>query len=318
VITIERNSVVSCEIHDSGEYGIYAGSERLVIMGNSVKDVQGEHVVRVWQAWHSLIAHNQLSGASLNGELGDHALKLHGPGIGDGNCLGEPLPDTYNLARRTDYVVVSDNVFGTSGPWPVMIAPTNPGQDEELSNIVFERNLLSAAFGTHVRTINISLQIAAHHVTVRNNVIDATGASTDWTGVVIRRYGVEPPPDVIRVYNNTIYRGDNSTPGQRLGIRVDNTVLGIRLANNLLVLPAPSTPPVLIQDSTGHALQQANLLLSNAGLVDPENAAPLARNFGPLGGSPALGGGVPVPVYDFYNGTIRPAGQWDIGACAGP
>jgi hypothetical protein len=45
VITIERNSVVSCEIHDSGEYGIYAGSERLVIMGNSVKDVQGDHVV---------------------------------------------------------------------------------------------------------------------------------------------------------------------------------------------------------------------------------------------------------------------------------
>lgn len=318
VITIERNSVVSCDVYGLGNYGLYVGSERLVVLGNKVRDIQGEHVLRVWQAWHSLIAHNQLSGASLNGILGDHALKLHGPGIGPDNCLGEPLPNTPNLARRTDYVVVSDNVFGTSGPWPVMIAPTNPLQNEELSHIVFERNLLSAGFGTHVTTINFSLQIAAHHVTVRNNVIDATGASSDWTGVVIRRYGVEPPPDVIRVCNNTIYRSDNGTPGQRIGIRVDSSVRGIRLANNLLVLPAPSTPPVLIQNGTGHALQQSNLLITTAGLVDPDNADPLARDFAPLGGSPALGGGVPVPVFDFFDGTARPAGVWDSGACAGP
>jgi uncharacterized repeat protein (TIGR02543 family) len=67
VITIERNAIVSCYIHDQDEYGIYAGSERLAVMGNRVRDVMDEHVMRIWQAWHSVISHNLLSGASLDG-----------------------------------------------------------------------------------------------------------------------------------------------------------------------------------------------------------------------------------------------------------
>jgi hypothetical protein len=245
---------------------------------------------------------------------GDHAMKLHGPGIGPDNCLGPAVPNTYMLEKRTDYVVVSDNAFGSCGPWPVMIAPTNQGQDENLSNIVFERNRIATQFGVLVRNVDVSLRVSANRVVIRNNVIDGTGSSPDWIGIMVTRHGVEPPPTAVSVYNNTIYRADNGSGGFRIGIQVGPSVTGIEVANNLVSFPNSSATPSLITDDSGIAVAFSNLMAHDPFYADPGATNALARDFRLLSGSPAIDTGAVLAVYDDFNGVPRPFGPFDVGA----
>jgi hypothetical protein len=259
--------------------------------------------MRIWQAWHSVISHNLLSGASLDGVKGDHAMKLHGPGIGPDNCLGPAVPNTYMLEKRTDYVVVSDNAFGSSGPWPVMICPTNQGQDENLSNIVFERNRLSAQFGTQLTPVQVSLKVAANRVSIRNNVIDATGAHTEWVGIDLTRHGVEPKPTRIAVYNNTIYRADDPEGGFRFGIRVHEEASDVVIANNLVSCASSFLPVEAVHDSSGMAQRSATVVIKDPKFADPTNADPLQRDFSLLPAHPPWARACSSP-----SGKISPGG----------
>ena len=58
---------------------LYVGSERLMVLGNRLRDPSLSHVLRVWHAYKGVIAHNELSGSSATSNTGRHALKLHGP-----------------------------------------------------------------------------------------------------------------------------------------------------------------------------------------------------------------------------------------------
>ena len=308
----DQVAVVSCDLSDAYDNVMYIGSERLALLGNVIKNARDSHVLRVWQAYRSVISHNTISGASLDSGLGRHALKLHGPG--PGSDLGTPTPSTTLLENRTNFVIVSDNVFGSSGPWPVVIGPTSSQWAEELTNVIFERNRIVAGFGAQADKVQVPLHIWASYTTVRNNIIDATGAYADSIGMIIDRDGVEPLPSGVEVYNNTIYRSDSNAIGQRIGIRIGSVVPGAVLKNNLVAFPGMSTNAVLIEDNSKQAETAGNLLSATALFVDADNADPLARDFRLQNGSPGIDQGVTVPVYDDFAGGVRPIGAYDIGA----
>ncbi|MCP4365311.1 MAG: hypothetical protein GY800_08455, partial [Planctomycetes bacterium] len=141
----DQYMIVNCDVSESQSSGMFIGSERLVLMGNNMRDMNKSHVLRVWQAYKGVISHNSLSGSSINSVDGRHALKLHGPAQELINNAGN---GGNGIVNPTQYVVINDNIFGTSGPWPVFIGPQNELHDERLSDIIVERNRFFSGYGT--------------------------------------------------------------------------------------------------------------------------------------------------------------------------
>lgn len=315
---IDDMVIASCDLSDSATNVVYAGSERLALLGNRIYDARQSHVVRVWQAYRSVIGHNIISGSSVDTDLGRHALKFHGPGtrpgLPEGSGLGMPAPGTGFIDVKTQFSIIADNIFGSSGPWPVGIGPQDGGADERLSHIIFERNRIHPDYGSQsVTPVQVPLIVWARYCTIRNNIIDGTGGSRYFTGISIGRRGIEPAPENIEVYHNTIYRGDSGydpPTAITLGERVRNSIV----RNNLASFPAASGTAILIHDLS-YGLTASNNLLTDAALfVLPGAASPLDRDFSLQAGSPALGQGTTVPVYDDFIMSLRPASAPDIGA----
>ncbi len=82
-----------------------------------------------------------MSGANIDNTAGLHALKLHGPGNHPNEIsLGTPAPNTGLLANRTQFCLVTDYIFGSSGPWPVVIGPESARSDSLILDVIFEKN----------------------------------------------------------------------------------------------------------------------------------------------------------------------------------
>ncbi len=309
---IDQMAIVECDIAEAEENVSYVGSERLMILGSTFANAAQSHVLRVWQAYQGVISGNILSGSSVSSGSGRHALKLHGPGEDE---LGEER-NTDHLAHRTEYVVVSDNLFGSSGPWPVNIAPQNAAADERLSHIVFERNRYFADFGEPNGAEQlIGLRIAASYVTVRNNVIDGSGWGEYFTGIeVTRDGGAIPDPVNVALYNNTIYKSGNKEGEEWFGIRIKSDVRSSIVKNNLVSFPDCGRP-TLLKDSGQYRSSGGNLFAPDAAFANAGAATPLDRDFALRAGSAGIDEGVEVPVYDDMNGNARPQGNgYDVGA----
>jgi len=318
LMRIDDMVIASCELSDSETNIVYVGSERLALLGNIVRDAQQSHVVRVWQAYRSVIGHNMISGSSVNSSEGRHALKLHGPGLRPGNIsgtsLGVPTPGTGLLDVKTQFSIVADNIFGSSGPWPVAIGPQDGMADERLSHIIFERNRIHPDYGTQsVSSVQVPLIVWARHCTIRNNIIDGTGGNRYFNAMVVDRRGIEPAPANLEIYHNTIYRGD-SVSNTPTAIRIGAEVTGSQARNNLVSFPYASGPVTLVQDLSGILASSNNLLTSDARFVLPNAVNPLDRDFRLQAGSPALGQGASVPVFDDFIMNSRPASSADLGA----
>jgi hypothetical protein len=179
--------VWNCDLSGAEVNVLYCGSEYLAVLGNRVRDARTSHAARIWQAHKGVISHNLISGASYDTGDGRHALKLHGPGhstLEGVNEYGTPLPDTSLLANRTSFVVVSDNAFGSSGPWPVNIAPRTahgrPAGEHRL-----RANRISSQYGTQSSTrVQMALRVHAREVMVRNNLLDGR-APGFFTGIQV-------------------------------------------------------------------------------------------------------------------------------------
>lgn len=318
LMAIDQMAVVSCRITESLDNIAYVGSERLALLGNIMQNVRESHVLRVWQAYRSVISNNIVSGSSLSETNGRHALKLHGPGYSTFqgvNEYGTPVPDSNLLGNRTEYVIVSDNVFGSSGPWPVAIGPQDDLTDAKVYHLVFERNRIVSEYGDQsVRPVDVAMHLWGGYSTVRNNIFDGTNSGPDYTAIVIEQRGAEPAPDSVEIYNNTIYRSDNSTGNRRVGIYLSSNSRRITVKNNLVSFPGATMAPTMIDDAGGIAVKSGNLMTAAAGFVDPNDADPLSRNFRLSAGAPGINAGVSVPVYEDFAGGGRPIGAYDIGA----
>jgi hypothetical protein len=278
----DGNVVAGCEIPSAVLNGMFVGGERLAILGTTVQNAAGEHLLRIWQASRAVVSHNLLENPTVA------VIKLHGPQAGQGR-------------RQTRFVVVSDNVLRGKAI-ATAIGPQDAGKDERLSDVVFERNR-TTALANH----QFALTVWARRVTVRNNLFVAAGATPFYVAVAVQRQGPEPPPENVHVYHNTVYRADAGTTLRVCSVTAD--CLNVLVRNNFGSAPLTTTKTV-VQGTCPGLLDANNLLTDSPGFT---NAG--AGDFTLQAGSPGLGAGVALPaVRTDFNGTARPAGAVDLGA----
>ena len=309
--------IASCDISDTTGACIYGGSERLALLGNILED-SNYHVIRIWQAYRSVISHNIVSGSSLGNDHGKHALKLHGPGVyhnGEGSTtLGTPAPNGGLLELRTNYTIVSHNAFGSSGPWPVRIGPQNTAADERLTNIIFEYNRIHSDYGNQNNIEpKTGLRMSSQKSVIRNNIFDGTGAASEYTGVGIADDYDLIDPKEIEIYNNTIYRGDAGT-GIHKGVSICSEASDIIVKNNLVSFPYATGWTTLLEDDSAETVSEANLLVDDAGFSSPDDSNPLERNFDLKLTSVAIDNGIEINVFDDFLGNSRIGEVYNIGA----
>ncbi len=312
----DQYMIVNCDVSESAMNEVYIGSKRLVIMGNNFRNPSASHVLRVWQAYQGVISHNTLSGSSLDSTLGRHALKFHGPSQ---EVLANAGDGQGGLVNPTRFVVVSGNIFGGSGPWPVCIGPQDDLNDERLRDIIVEKNRFFPGYGDQSccsSGVQVALNVWASDVTVRNNIFDGTGSSAYYTAINMGRRGTTPPPSNNRVYNNTIYKTDQLPDCDSCrGIEIDAAVTQTVVRNNLVHLPSAASEPEMMRNDSTDLVSDYNLMTDAPGLADPDNIDFLQKDYGLLAGSPAENQGTQVPVRDDCAGTQRPQdGLYDIGA----
>lgn len=316
-LAIDQMVLSDCLVFGSQKNGIYVGGERIALLGNEVRDIHDSHVARVWQAYAGIISHNFFSGSSISNTNGRQALKLHGPGyssFGNYNEFCAPTPGTPCLENLTEFVVISDNVIGSSGPWPVSIGPQDTATDSEIRDVIVERNRFLSDYGTQSPVlVSVSMHVSGQFFSIRNNIFDGSGSSNDYTGVHVLQRGVEPAPIGIEIYNNTVYHQDNTYGNIRLGFDIDQTVREALLMNNLVSFPDASVFVSLVRDDSPDLESEGNAFIDNPMFINPD-ASPLSRDFRLSSGSAAINGGVSVPVFEDFYGNTRPNGDYDVGA----
>lgn len=224
------------------------------------------------------------------------------------------------MNKRTQYSVISDNVFGTSGPWPVMVAPQDDWSDERLSHIIFERNQYFSDFGN---TSTLSLQPSVicsfngTNLTIRNNIIDASSLGTYFTGILVKKNTVAPAPENIDIYHNTIYKYADPNGQIWNGIEVLDTCGAITIRNNLVEFPYVCAGHFSVHNLSPNTEYSNNVLNSTVTFEDPDHTDPLQRSFRLHQNSlSAIDMGYVVPsVHLDFDGNSRPLGNgFDIGA----
>ena len=303
----DQLAVVQCDIAETSGAPVFLGGIRMGVLGNDLRDSFETHILRLWQAHRAVIQHNELSGTSLNTDTGRHALKLHGPSdqvlnTSDGTHLDFP----------TQHVIISNNVFGSSGPWPVSIGPQDSATLERLQDIIFEKNRVLPTFGHQSsQPVQIGLQMWARYVTVRNNVFSAAGTGDNFEAVGLDRYTDSyeglglPAPEGIRVFNNTVY-GASDTGEHHVTLVTLGVAEGTQIANNLIEASPDST--TIARGNAPGTEVGTNLTVVDAGFVDTSSSDPLLWNFSLTETSPAVNGGDQVPVYEDFDGLARPQG----------
>ncbi|MFT5700539.1 MAG: hypothetical protein ACI8ZB_003413 [Desulforhopalus sp.] len=311
---ITGNFVVSCDIQDFGSYGLYVGSDRLALLGNNVHNSDTTHVVRVWWSHLGVINHNLISGSSLTNTNGRHGLKFHGPDydqvgpVGPGNELNVPF--------NTQFSVIANNTFGSSGPWPVFLCPADQLQDARLSDIIFEKNKILPAYGEHSsKLVERGIRLTGRYFTVRNNVIDSSYenlVSSGFSGIHVVNHSYAPSTLGIQIYNNTIF-GDYDFRNTATGVEVDSGVDDIVIKNNYISFPSEPSKTIIV-DNSGKAVLNNNIMTDDPGFVDGASIPTILRD---LSYTPARAidnvGDSSVPVFDDFNGSSR-WGVNDVGA----
>jgi hypothetical protein len=291
----KHNFVVDSEIHDNGSAATsgnnaYLSGTRMAILGNRIERVveRAEHGLRIWNASKTVISENIIRDPMPS----KHSLKLHAWGA------------------VTQYVIVAGNRF-RGDQWPVSIGPQDSISNELVREVIVERNLIEP----YSRTA-LGFQIAAQDVTLRNNVGDLTGTSADQL-IGVGQRGIEPPPDRVKIYQNSVYAGDvyPGPGGRSLTVASVSDGTGGRVYNNLA--SAPRDTAVLPRVAAG------NTAGSNLVLADPKFSStdPYAGNFLSIAaGSGVIDVGAAVPVFDDLAGNRRPqigSGtglRFDVGA----
>jgi hypothetical protein len=257
----------------------------------------GEHVMRFPKVIKGVISNNTPRNPGPNGK---HLFTLR-----SGNPISNSTPwdGTY-----TEQVVISDNDFTATAQaaYPVAITATNLVVDERLRDIIVERNWLS---GPQNGLLYVSDTVA---ITIRNNIFNLDSASPYPQAIGIGdETAPNSPNDWMNIYNNTIYT--EATNNQSYGVLIfSSPPLALTMKNNLLVTPN-SSGATLVQGAVGALIQSNNLLSRTSSAVFVNSSPTVAADFALKSGSPAIGAGTQVPVWDDFIRAGR-ATTWDAGA----
>jgi PKD repeat protein len=288
----DQVSIIECESYDSHEYAAFAGSNRLVVMGNDFQRSKETHILRIFYSRRGVISENHLSGASLESGRDRHALKFHSPL--EGGVLG-----------RSRLTVISNNLFGTSGVWPIAVGPESARYNQVVEDIIIEKNQFKPGLGQlgNNRPADFGICIWARNITVRNNIFDGTGAASGFVGVNIDQRGIEPKPYGVVVDHNIVFRQDQASE-MRL-VRAYNSADQTLVRNNIVWGPKTSN----MELGRGNFIHQMNLVGE-----DPLWVEPGIGDFRLAIGSKAHDAGELIPVLDdFYDEKRFPAIALDIG-----
>jgi hypothetical protein len=314
--------VISNDIKNTGMHNLYLGAEDLAVVGNTLRDslgyidqvgLYGGHITRVWWSYKGVYQHNLVSGANINGTRGNANLKFHGPKL-DTQVGTYAETGAGGLPESTRYSVISDNRFGGSGSFCVAIKPQNDASNEEIHDLIFERNLLQADYGTTGKNVWFQgLILYGYNIVVRNNVWDATDPLNNlpaFYGVSVGAYDIQTPASDITVYNNTIYSSGNSLGGNAVGVWVDDNVTSVDIKNNLVMFADATGTIEAVRDDSGIATYSNNVntstdTLSNSTL-DDYTLTTLSTD--------SIDAGLTVySVFEDFVNNVR-AGVYDVGA----
>jgi len=311
----DQMGIVSC-VFENGAVNVgYVGSERIMILGSVFKDAQESHVLRIWQSYKGVISHNQMAGSSLATNTGRHAMKFHGPSEAQ-----IATTEWSHLNKRSEYSIISHNLYGSSGPWPIIIAPQDDWSDERISNIIFEKNQYFSDFGVQSALSlqpSVILTCNGTDITVRNNIFDATAFGTYFTGIAIRPNTVAPVPSNVHIYHNTIFKGSDPNGQIWYGIHIQDSCGPVIVRNNLVMFPYVCAGHFSVFNESPNTTYSNNVLNGTITFLDPTHSDPLLRSYDINQNSiSAINMGYLVPsVYDDFAGTLRPIGTgYDIGA----
>lgn len=312
------DSTITAVLHSSvgadKGYGTYMAGERFFYAGNyidntasaSVSDVS--HVGRFPYLAKAVISNNTL----MHPGPTEHLIKLHAPGWATTGVGHNGIGGGYSR-----WIDISDNkIVGSGNNWLIAVGPQNAQSDERVKDVISERNWFVAGAGMQIAQI-----FFASDVTVRNNIVDATGGSSTQTGTYVGKRGVEPAPARIGVFNEAYYSGKALSSGQFAGVSLASGVTGVVAKNNAAYAPN-ATSPMMFRNACGGCLTQSN----NSSNAQVKFNAPfaVARPVNPIdfkAAGYALGGGTAVPVWsDFFlsggssGATLTAGTRRDMGA----
>jgi hypothetical protein len=278
------------DLHDGA--GAYISARRLAFLGNVVERFASGsgHLTRFPFVAKGVIAGNVLSGPTT----GLQAIKLHAPCLGGEGCPGRSAVEG---GGATEQVVIAGNELqGAERSWTVTLGPQSHRYDERLRDILVERNWFRAGPGTQV-----ALVVNASEVTVRNNICDMTGANDGACFDVFQRGPHTPPPEHVRIYNNTGYTGTAQASFAMVRLTTANaTASQVTVANNLAWAPHASSRYLVRERGTAGLVQAANLLAEAAPFAVPQPLLP--QQFSPAG---SLRRGAAAPVRSDFFGAPR-------------
>jgi hypothetical protein len=277
-------ALVECSFYDMvGDYGAFISSERLMLLGNHIENVDG-HVVRTQHVDQGVYSNNYL--ARPLWEYGA-VLKLHAEPVG-GEIDGDQRP--------SGHFVITGNIFEAAGnDWSLQIGPQSHRWDESVHNGILDGNHFIAGSGNQVQ-----LHLAATDTTVRNNVFDTSDA-VDHIAIHVVQRGIEPPPEDNRIYNNTCFT--SASGGTATCVLVDSSASRTQVHNNLLVAPNASTERPL-EDQGSSTDAGANVALGTSALVSGSPTDSL--DFALSDDSAAIDAGLPTGTCQVdFRGTSR-------------
>lgn len=298
-----------------GGVGFGMGAKRASVLGSIVDDTTlAGTSFRVFYLNKGVISHNRFRKQHPNKAV----IKLHGPSwchsmtpsSGTCNHLTALPPDGVAGADGgySQQIVISGNQIESVQPWAVTLTPQNIYEDERVRDVVFERNWITG----NNSIAAVGVVVNARDITVRNNIFTNTGS-----GVRVWRRSIEPSPDNVHVYNNTIY---SDAAGEFMGIRIDsdssanNTIV----RNNLFSAPF-ATSRVVVANAATSTIQGNNLLNNKpaALFASATPAAPADFRLKTLP-NPAVDTGFAVRVWSDFFRNDRPQsgvpGIIDVGA----
>ena len=300
----------------TGGWGLYGVVKRWATLGNYIHDTFS-HSVRVQYVGKGVFSHNTISNPSAGNH---HVFTLRSVvfsttgcgGPGSGECFPNLLP--YGQAEsKTHDVVVSSNHF-IAGPdtlQPVTNTPSDENSWLQLfNNIIFERNLYTA--NTHCCWPMLLFE--SQYVTVRNEIINLTGAANA-LGIQLKQAGTQSPAsDHVWMYNNTIFNNSGNTGNPPEGVRVSADTTNTTFVNNLFYSPnsagivsSGATPNVYSNNTTNTATSPAFAVTPPVNPIDYRIST----------GSYAIGAGIVVPVWSDFFMTPQTTTR-SLGAIKGP
>ncbi|MFH0868778.1 MAG: choice-of-anchor Q domain-containing protein [archaeon] len=314
--------------------GMYLAGYNLVVLGLTCPGLtDSEHVLRVWHARKSLIAHNIL----LDPMPTKLALKFQ-------NAEDVGAYDNHHFPPVAKYNIIADNKLRGTG-YTMSYAPQDAQSFEILEDAIIERNEFLFDKGEVLGVL-----ISASHVTVRNNIFNMNGEP--WKNPqairVVLEYELGIPAGLpssdIRIIGNTA--GHATADTQSHFCHISSDVTKILLRNNLAVWTYGSSNDFqgLVIADTGFNLAELdsdyNLWFAPIGsfawlgytsytlanwkaqgkdnhsmMVNPLLVNVTTGDFHLQLSSPARDNGTNVPVWEDFEGTSRPQGLgFDIGA----